>query len=218
MRKQVLTLAVAAGVLSPAPAYAQGLGLGARAGTLGLGAEAAVGLTDRLVVRGGFGVNPFDPSSTVDGKNVTLSIPTWYNAGVDIYLNGAMRVGGGVLIKRKDPGLQAEFDTPQDIGGIIFQPDEIGTVSGVMDSADQLPFLIIGFGKHTVPGVALFVDFGLAFLGDSDVTLDASGGSLSDDPATQAALDREAQDFEDDLPTYLKFWPILSLGLRVGIR
>jgi len=123
-----------------------------------------------------------------------------------------------VLIKREDPSLRAEFDTPQEFGGTTFTPEEIGTVTGIMDSADQLPFLIIGFGKHTAPGVALFVDFGLAFLGDSDVTLDASGGTLSDDPATQAALDQEAQDFEDDLPTYLEFWPILSLGLRIGIR
>jgi hypothetical protein len=129
-----------------------------------------------------------------------------------------MRVGGGVLIKREDPSLRAEFDTPQDIGGTTFTPEEIGAVTGVIDSADELPFLILGFGKHTVPGVALFIDLGLAFLGDSDVTLDASGGTLSDDPATQAALDQEAQEFEDDLPTYLQFWPILSLGLRVGIN
>lgn len=218
MRKHVLTLVVTAWVLSPAAARAQGLGLAARAGTLGLGAEAAVGVTDRIVLRGGFGVNPFDPSATLDDMDVELSIPTWYNAGVDIYLNGAMRVGGGVLIKREDPSLRAEFDGPQDIGGTIFTPEQIGTVTGVFDSADQLPFLLLGFGKHTVPGVALFIDLGLAFLGDSNVTLDASGGTLSDDPATQAALDQEAQNFEDDLPTYLQFWPILSLGLRVGIN
>jgi hypothetical protein len=217
MRKHVLTLVAACG-LSPVAAHAQGLGLAARAGTLGLGAEAAIGVTDRIVLRGGFGVNPFDPTSTFDGKDVELSIPTWYNAGVDLYLNGAMRVGGGVLIKREDPSLRAEFDTPQDIGGTTFTPEEIGAVTGVIDSADELPFLILGFGKHTVPGVALFIDLGLAFLGDSDVTLDASGGTLSDDPATQAALDQEAQEFEDDLPTYLQFWPILSLGLRVGIN
>jgi len=218
MRKHVLTVLVAACALVPAPSRAQGLGLAARAGTLGLGSEAAIGVTDRIVLRGGFGVNPFDPSATLDDIDVELSIPTWYNAGVDIYLNGAMRVGGGVLIKREDPSLRAELDGPQDIGGTTFTPEEIGTVSGVFDSADQLPFLLIGFGKHTVPGVALFIDLGLAFLGESDVSLDASGGTLSDDPATQAALDQEAQDFEDDLPTYLQFWPILSLGLRVGIN
>lgn len=217
MRKHVLALVVAVCGLPPAAATAQGLGVGARGGTLGLGGELAIGLTDRFVVRGGIGLSPFEPNATFDEIDVALSIPTWYNAGVDLYVNGAMRIGGGILMKRDEPELKGELSAPQDIGGTVFAPQELGTLTGVIDSSDRALYLLIGFGRHTAPGTGLFLDLGVAFLGDPDVTLAASGGTLSGDPATQTALDQEAQRFEDDMRTYLRFWPILSLGLRIGI-
>lgn len=201
----------------PAAAAAQGLGIAARVGTLGLGGEAAVALTERVVVRGGLGLTPFEPTATFDDIDVTLTLPTWYNVGVDLYLNGALRFGGGMLFKADDPELTGTFNAPQDIGGTTFTPAEIGTLRGVIDSSDSVPYVLLGFGKHTAPGIGLFLDLGVAFLGDPDVTLTSEGGTLSDDPSMQSALDQEAQDFEDDMRTYLRFWPILSLGLRIGL-
>jgi hypothetical protein len=189
----------------------------ARAGTLGIGGEAAVGITDQLVIRGGLGLTPFEPRARFDDLLVTLTLPTWYNIGLDLYVNGAMRLGGGVLFKADDPELVGTFNTPPDIGGTTFTSQELGTLTGVIDSPDRVPYVLLGFGKHTAPGIGLFVDVGVAFLGDPSVTLEASGGTLSNDPSTRAALDQEAQNFEDDMRTYLKFWPILSLGLRVGL-
>jgi len=216
MRKYLFTLLLAAGALTPAPTRAQGLGLAARGGTLGFGGELAIGATDRFVMRGGIGLTPFEPNATFDGIDVRVSIPTWYNAGVDLYLNGAARLGGGVLFKSGEHRIEGELDSPQDIGGTVFTPAEIGTLTGVIDSPEPIPYVLVGFGKHTAPGYGLFIDLGVAFIGDSEITLASSGGTLSDDPATQEALDREAQNFEENMPTYLKFWPILSLGLRIG--
>ena len=210
-----LLVAVCLGL--PAPALGQGVGVGARVGTLGLGGEAAVGVTERIVVRGGLGFTPFEPDATFDEIDVTLTLPTWYNAGVDLYLNGAMRIGGGMLFKADDPELLGEFNQPQDIGGTTYTPQELGTLTGVIDSSDSVPYVLLGFGKHTAPGFGLFLDLGVAFLGEPDVRLDASGGTVSDDPSTQSALDQEAEDFEADMRTYLRFWPILSMGLRIGL-
>lgn len=202
----------------PAPSLAQGIGLGARVGTMGVGGEVAVGLTERLVVRGGIGLIPLEPSATFDDIDVTLELPrTWYNAGIDVYLNGAMRIGGGMLFKPDDPELVGTFNQSQDIGGTIFTPAEIGTLTGVIDSSDSVPYVLLGFGRHTAPGFGLFIDLGVAFLGDPDVRLDAEGGTLSGAPATRDALDQEAQNFEDDMRAYLRFWPILNLGLRIGL-
>lgn len=216
-KKHVYALLTAAVFALPAIASAQGLGIAGRVGTLGLGGEAALGVGDQLVVRGGMGLIPFEPSATFDDLEVTLELPTWYNIGVDLYLNGAMRLGGGILFKADDPSLVGNFNSPQDIGGTQFTPQEIGTLTGVIDSSDRVPYVLLGFGKHTAPGVGLFIDLGVAFLGDPQVRLDASGGTLSDDPSTQSALDREAENFEADMRTYLRFWPILSLGLRIGL-
>ena len=215
--KRTFVVLVASALVVPVAAAAQGLGIGARAGTLGLGGEAAVGLTDRIVVRGGLGLTPFEPSATFDDIDVTLTLPTWYNAGVDLYLNGAVRIGGGMLFKADDPGLIGEFNQPQEIGGATFTPAEIGTLNGVIDSSDSVPYVLLGFGKHTSPGIGLFLDVGVAFLGDPDVTLTSEGGTRSNDPAMQSALDQGEQDFEEDMRTYLQFWPILSLGVRIGL-
>src|SRR5262245_7018529 len=95
----VLALALAA---SATGAAAQGLGVGGRVGTLGLGVEAAVGLGERFVLRGGIGFTPVEPSMTLSDLDLTLKLPNWYNLGVDAYLNGALRLGGGILLKSRE--------------------------------------------------------------------------------------------------------------------
>jgi hypothetical protein len=212
-----LTIAFALAV-PVAPVAAQGVGLGFRAGTLGFGAEAAVGLGERVVARGGIGWNPYEPDISLSEIDVTAVLPTWYNAGLDVYLNGALRVGAGFLFKPDDPTLSAVFTQNQEVGGQTFTPQQIGTLVGVIDSRDEVPYILLGFGRHTLPGVGLFVDFGVAFLGEPDFRLDAEGGSLdSDSGPLRDALDTEAQEFEDDAGSYLRFWPILNLGLRIGV-
>ena len=218
MKKSTLVMAVAVAATIPGYAGAQSIGIAGRVGTLGLGAEAAIGLTDRVVVRGGLGLMPVEPSITVSDLDVTLELPTWYNVGVDVYVTGAMRIGGGLLFKADDPMLRGVFTTNQDIGGQQFTPQEIGTLVAVLDSKNQVPYFLIGFGKHTAPGVGLFLDLGVAFLGEPNFLLSTEGGTLPDDSGQmRAALDQEAAQFEEDAGTYLKLWPILSLGLRIGV-
>ena len=215
-RSVVLTLAASA--TFAAVAEAQILGIGGRVGTLGLGAEAAVALTDRFVVRGGLSVTPIEPSLTLGDIELGAELPKWYNVGADLYLNGAMRVGGGLLFKGDDPRFSADFTTDQDLGGQTFTPQEIGTLIAVIDSKDRVPYALVGFGKHTAPGVGLFVDFGVAFMGPPTFRLNTEGGTLADDTGPlRTALDAEAAQFEDDAGRYLEFWPILSIGLRIGV-
>ena len=63
-----------------------------------------------------------------------------------------------------------------------------------------------------------FLDLGVAFLGAPGFRLETEGGTLSDDSGPlRTALDAEAAQFEEDAGRYLELWPILSLGLRIGI-
>lgn len=212
----LLALALTAWTV-PSPAAGQ-LGIAARAGTLGIGGEAALDLSDRVVVRGGMGLTNLEVSTTFDGVEVELQLPkTWYNVGLDLYLNGALRIGGGLLFKPDDPQLVGVLEESVDIGGRTFTPSEIGTLTGSIASEDQAPYLLIGFGKHTDSGFGLSLDIGAAFTGDPRVTLDAQGGTFSDQAELQARLDQEARNFEGDMKTYLRIWPILSLGLRLGL-
>lgn len=217
MKKPLLAASLVAAVALPATAEAQGLGVAGRVGTLGLGGEVAVGLSDRVVLRGGVGVSPLDVDATFDDVDVTLMLPTLYNVGLDFYLNGAFRIGGGLLFKPDDPEVTGEFDAPQDIGGRTFTPQELGTLTGVIDSKGRAPYILVGFGKHTDIGIGLSVDLGFAVLGEPDVRLSASGGTFPDQVELQSRLDQEAADFEENMRTYLEIWPILSLGLRIGV-
>ncbi len=215
----LLTFAIVFALSMPGGrAAGQGFGLGVRAGTLGFGGEAAMAVGERVVVRAGIGWNPVEPDISLSEIDVTAELPTWYNAGLDVYLNGAFRLGAGVLFKPDDPSLSAVFTQDQEVGGQTFTPQQIGTLVGVIDSRDQVPYVLIGFGKHTAPGVGLFADFGVAFLGEPDFQLDAVGGSLnSQSGPLRDALDTEEQQFEDDAGSYLRFWPILNVGLRIGV-
>lgn len=194
------------------------LGVAARGGSLGLGADVGLALGERLVVRGGVGVLPFEITGTLDDVEMTLELPrTWYNLGVDLYLTGPMRIGAGFLFKSDDVMLSATPTTPQEIGGQEFTPEQIGTLTGTLDNGDRAPYVLLGFGKHTASGFGLTLDLGLAFQEETLVTLDASGGTLSDDPQFQAELDQEETNIENDHSTYIDLWPILSLGFRVGL-
>jgi hypothetical protein len=210
MMKHALLLLV---VLSaPGAVAAQGIAFGARVGTLGLGGEVAIQLTERLVVRGGMGITPLEPGVSFGDVDVKLKMPT-------VYLNDAVRLGGGVLFRRRDPEVTGSFSAAQDIGGTSFTPQEIGTLTGVIVSNRKAPYVLLGFGRHTAPGVGLFLDLGFAFMGDPTVQLGARDGTLSDtvDPL-MSALQQEAADFESDMRGYLRFWPILSLGIRFGAQ
>ena len=217
MRKTLLALATLATFALPGLAEAQ-IGIAARGGTLGVGGEVALGMGDAVVIRGGIGFMPLEPSATISDIDFTLKLPeTWYNVGLDLYLTNSLRVGGGMLFKSEDPSLEGDFTGTVDIGGLDFSPGELGTLTGVLDSADKAPYVLIGFGKHTSQGVGLFLDLGVAFTGDPDVQLDASGGTYSNQAELRSRLDIEEQNLEDDFGIYLRYWPILNIGIRIGV-
>jgi hypothetical protein len=218
MRKSIFALTVAAVVALPAGLTAQGFGIAARGGTLGVGGEAALALGSSAVIRGGIGLMPLELDASISGVDFILTLPeTWYNVGLDLYLGPSFRIGGGMLFKPDDPTLAGNFTTTQSIGGRNFTPEEIGTLTGVIDSKDQAPYFLIGFGKHTSSGIGLTLDIGAAFLGDPSVSLDATGGTFSDQDELTSRLNIEAAELEQDIGTYLNYWPIINLGLRIGI-
>lgn len=216
-RLAVAILLVGIAAAAPAPAASQ-LGIAARAGTLGIGGEVAVGLSDGVVARGGMGLTSYTVTTTFDDIRMELDLPeNWYNVGIDLYLNGSFRVGGGLLFKPEDPSMVGRLEGPVDIGGQTFTPAEVGTLTGTIVSKERAPYVLLGFGKHTDRGFGLSLDVGAAFTGEPTVTLQAEGGTYPDQAGLNARLDQEARNFEDDMKTYLKIWPILSLGLRLGV-
>lgn len=225
MKKTLFALSAAALVLVPAAVQAQGFAVAGRAGTLGLGAEAALGLGPKLAIRGGVGLMPLevDASDLFDSNGVeaTLKLPkTWYNVGMDLYLGGGFRVGGGMMFKPDDPTVTGTLtgSASIEIGGVTYTASDVAEVEGALVSKSSAPYVLIGFGRHIKSGIGLFLDLGVAFMGDPDVQLTATGNpTVVNSSEFQSRLRTEEQNVKDDVGTYLNYWPILNLGLKFGI-
>lgn len=201
---------------APPVISAQGFAIGARAGTLGLGGEVALGLSDVIAVRGGFGVFPYEYEGTFDEEEYTVKFPTSiWTAGIDIYLGGGgVRLMGGVMGRSGDIEVEAEFSGSREIGGNTYTSS--GTLTGTLAQSAIAPFAGIGFGKHTSGGFGFFLDLGAAFTGDPDVDVTVTG-PVAALPGIQQDLDQEAANIQEDAGSFLKIWPMVSIGFKLPL-
>jgi hypothetical protein len=217
VRTQSLTIYALAGLLALAPAgiAAQGLSVGAKIGTVGVGGEVALGLTSHLTIRGGIGFMPFEIDSDIDGIPYTVEPPgTFLTAGVDLKLLGPLRLMGGFLYRSDGISVLADVTGSTEVGDETFTSS--GTLAGLVDSSTLSPFVGIGIGHATGSGVGIFLDMAVAFTGDPTLELSATG-PISQEPGFAAELERERSRAEEDLGEYYRYWPILSFGIRFGI-
>jgi hypothetical protein len=207
--------------ITPAAAAAQGIGVAVKAGTIGVGVEGALGLGDNLAIRGGGALVPLNLDRTYSDIEFGLDLPdTYLNLGLDFYPGGGpFRISGGMLFKPDEPRLTSEFIGPKDIGGRSYSPSEIGTLVGEIDSGNRAPFVTIGFGRHTSTGLGLYADVGMAFLEDPKLSIRQEGGTLSGAAKAEfdTRLEQERQDIEDDLGGWQRFYPIVQIGLKMGL-
>lgn len=193
----------------------QGIAVGVRAGTLGLGGELAVGVSDVIVFRGGYGVVPYEYEGTFGGEDYTVSFPdAFWSAGIDIYPGGGpIRLMGGIMGRTSDVEINSSFDS-REIGGVEFNVP--GTITGILKQDAVAPFAGIGFGKHTAGGFGVFLDVGAALAGEANVEMFVTGEAASA-PGIEDALEREADRVADDSGGLIKVWPVVSLGFKLPL-
>lgn len=203
--------------LLPGQGEARQVALGVRAGTLGVGGEAALGIGELLAARVGVGVFPVDlPEITVEGLDFQLTPPDRFiTAGVDLYPFGrGLRFMGGMLFRSGDIGLETSVSPGDQVGDIVV--DRSGSLSGSMVQGTSGPFVGLGFGKHTRGGFGLFLDLGVAFLGSSSVEISASEELLMV-PGLEAEIERVEREAEAEAGDYLELWPVLNFGFKVVV-
>jgi hypothetical protein len=217
MRTRIVPILFLAFLISPNLLSAQGFAVGARAGTLGFGAEAALGLNENLAFRGGLGSFFYEYDDEYDGVDYTISPPPMTGTlGVDLYPSGGpFRLMAGLMFR--DGEFEAESGELADAGSVELGDNtytESGKLFCTLATKSTAPFIGLGFGNHTQGGFGLFIDFGVAFVGDPEVEMRAEGEIASVGTINQD-LAEEAQNIEDDYSSYLKYWPILSFGLKI---
>lgn len=204
-------------VLAASGVQAQGIAVGARAGTLGLGGEAAVGIGQRLAIRGGVGVIPVTPKGTFSDVDYEVELPSpLMTLGADLYLLPSLRIFGGMLFGAEETNITGDFTGTVNIGGTEYSKSQLGDLTGTVKSATAAPFVGIGFGRHVARGFGLTLDLGVAFMGEADLELEATG-PISTNATFQNELEEERREVEQDLRDYTKLFPVLSLGFRFGL-
>lgn len=221
MRKSGCVVAGLLGLLALPPTVAGQTSYGVllKAGTLGAGADAAVGVGGRLDLRGGVGFWPIDfDDQTINDISFDLDLPSTYaSVGVDLYpTGGGLRLSGGLMFRPDEPVITGRCTGTREFGGTQYDCSQVGELTGTIESSSAAPFVSLGFGRVAGSGVGFFLEIGGAFMGSPTVEITADG-PLAADQQFQRSLEEEEADFEDDLGPYLKVHPMVQLGVRIGL-
>ena len=222
MRK-LIAAAVAVFLLAPVLGQAQGFAVSGHAGTIGVGGGVIIGVAPRLNLRGMFGFIPGDPSVEAEEIDFALDLPTFVLATVDFYpMSGFHLSAGGLFISDGgNLGVTGTFEgTAVEFGGTTYTGSAADELVGAFALNSFQPYAGIGFGNGIGKTVGINLDVGVGFGEKPTVTL-APRGPLADDPVTGPTfrdnVQAEVQDIEDDIPEFLRFFPVVALSISIGL-
>jgi hypothetical protein len=208
--------AAVAGALAPAAAQVPGgLAVSVKAGTAGVGGEVAVPMSPRLALRGGLGWLPIEYHGTYAEQRYRIEPPgTYLTVGADLTLLGPLRLMGGFLRRSEPVRFDADLEGESRVGDQTYTAE--GRLQGEVRSATTAPYLGLGLGRTVGSGLGVYLDLAVAFTGDPELDLDASG-PITEAPGFQADLERERTRAQAELDAYYRYWPVISLGVRIGL-
>ena len=189
--------------------------IGPKIGTLGWGGEVTTDLIPQVNLRGSAQWLDFDIEAEFEDVDYDLDLDL-FNPVLMLdwhVFDDAFRISGGVLLRGPEFDLEARSSEPVEIGGEVYEPDELGTLRGEADYREVSPYVGIGWGNALSANSrwGLSIDIGVIFLGPADVDLSATG-PIASDQTFQAQLAQEEEDIEDELEDW-GFYPVLSLSL-----
>lgn len=220
-RRPLFALALASLVSATATAEAGAqMGIGVRASTLGVGGELSYRASRYLGLRAGGHYLTFSRSATIEGiaYDMTPRLQSG-TAVVDLHpFGGAFHLSGGLLWNSNEGRVVAQLAGPVTIGGQTYQPSDVGELSGVVGyTSKYVPYAGLGFAGRG--RVSLLLDLGVAFSGYPQVALTGSSNLTGQ---AQVVFDQnvqqELQEFQAEIESrsYLRYFPVVSLGLRFG--
>jgi hypothetical protein len=211
---------LAATALAAPPAAAQA-GIAVRGSTLGLGAELSWRASPTLGLRGG--LNHFSFTRTETIEEILYDIEPRLQSGtatLDLHPFGnAFHLSGGLVLNRNEGRLVATLTGPVTIGNQTYQPSEVGSLTGLVDYQTRVaPYLGLGFSGRG--RVSFLFDVGVIFSGHPRVGLTGTTSLTGQAKVVfEENVQREiaAVQAEIDGEKYLKYWPVVSLGIRIGL-
>ena len=189
----------------------------AKTSTLGLGGEFTTAIRSDINARVGLNMLDLDiDDEEIEDVEFDVGIDfSSYSALVDWYaFNSSFRISGGIISMDHEVDLDARPTEPIEIGDITFNPDEVGSLYGSVESDEVAPYIGIGWGNPLTSSKrwGFICDFGVAFTDTPDVTLEARGGT---DPTREellnAELAKQREDIEDFFDSF-KLYPVIAVS------
>ena len=198
-------------------AWAEGPGLIAKAGTLGLGLD--IGWAFNESFGGRISLNAFNYDDTFTESNIE------YEGEVDLATAGLLldwhpsrgnfRLTAGVYANNNELAAKGKptggfFE----INGVQYPASSIDSLSGVVDFDNVSPYLGLGFGTMSKSGLRFSFDLGVLYQKPTATLNVVCGASLpgpacaqlqSDVAAEQAQLNQDIDDY--------RFYPVVAVGL-----
>jgi hypothetical protein len=193
------------------------IAVGAKASTLGIGADMTVGITSNINLRTGVNVFKYNGTTSQNDKTFDydlnlLSFPVlldWHPFEVE----SGFRVSSGVLVNKNKVNAIVESQETYTIDGETYPSAALGILSGTVGFKPITPYVGIGWGNAVDmdSGFSFAFDLGLAFQGNPNISLAASG-PVASDPTFQTALKKEIIDLKEKVDVFKNF-VVLSLGV-----
>lgn len=215
MKSYSMALAAAC-AFAASGASAATMAVGGNLGTPGVGVQVSGQVNDMVVLRGaldGLSLSHDEDYSDIsyDGKAKLLTGGLF----ADLHPGGGgLFVSGGAYVGKRKINLRAQPTTSVDIGGQTFTPAQVGRLDGEAKLSNLQPFVGFGFDNTFVGdrGWGFRALLGVSFSKRPDVTLTASGGTLSTDANFQARLAAEEANVRDDAKNF-RYFPVVQVGL-----
>lgn len=203
-------LLLLAAPLLATPAFAANVSLAVTGGTLGIGPEVGLRLSDRFGLRGNatfLGVGHHFDSSDLDYDG-RLKLRSG-GAMVDLFpFGGGFRLSAGARYNKNRARVVATPTGNASVGGQTFTPAQIGTLSGTGDVKRFAPAATLGWGSKPGKGFLFGFEAGALFQGRVRVSNFTSSTGL----IPQARIEAERQDVQHDVDK-VKVYPIVQIAL-----
>lgn len=218
MSKSITKAVLLALVLVSSSAANADLGLGVKAGTLGLGIEGRWSPLPWLDMRLGANQYDFGTSGSQAGidYDATLAMDTYYLTGNFRFPLSPFRITAGAFSNGNELQMTSQDTLGADfnIGGVPFSSADVGALQSITSFGSTAPYFGFGYDFEAFGKVGFNLDFGVLWQGEPTVSLNATG--LDTAPAqVQAllipALEAERLELENEISDY-KAWPVISLS------
>lgn len=235
MKRAVIGGVMTAVVLVSGVAQAEiGLGLGVKAGTLGLGVEVTKSLIGTLNGRLGFNRYKFSTSGSVGdagyeiaGHKIDLIDDADYNIDMKwqstaLLLDwhpggGTFRLTAGYILNGGSLGMRVKPVDSYRIGGMTYQATDVSDIAATLNFSNG-PYLGLGWGNAGRGGLGFSFELGVFLQDTPEVrfsgTCNSSVSSVCEN--FRASLAKEEQELRDSLDDIPWFYPQIALGISYG--